>query len=53
MALSIKSVEADRLARELASLTGKSLTQIVTTALKGRLDRDGDGTPGAAASQSG
>jgi antitoxin VapB len=40
MALSIKSAEADRLAREVASLTGESLTQVITTALKERLERE-------------
>jgi antitoxin VapB len=39
MALSIKSDEADRLARELASLTGESITDAVTVALRERLDR--------------
>ena len=40
MALSIKSVEADRLAREIAALTGESLTEAITTALKQRLERE-------------
>ena len=40
MALSIKSEEADRPAREVASLTGESLTQVITTALKERLERE-------------
>jgi antitoxin VapB len=40
MALSIKSEEADRLAREVASLTGESLTQVITAALKERLERE-------------
>ncbi|MDQ6726150.1 MAG: type II toxin-antitoxin system VapB family antitoxin [Actinomycetota bacterium] len=39
MALSIKSGEADRLARELASVTGESLTEAVVTALRERLTR--------------
>ena len=39
MALSIKTEEADRLARELASATHESLTDAVTTALRERLDR--------------
>lgn len=39
MALSIKKEEADRLARELASTTGESLTDAVVIALKERLDR--------------
>ena len=37
MALSIKDPEADRLARELAELTGQSLTETVTNALKREL----------------
>ena len=39
MALSIKTDEADRLARELAALTGETLTDAVTNALRERLDR--------------
>lgn len=39
MALSIKDPEADRLARELARLTGETLTQAVVTALAERRDR--------------
>ena len=39
MALSIKTDEADRLARELADLTGETLTEAVTRALRERLDR--------------
>lgn len=39
MPLSIKHEEADRLARELASLTGESLTQAVVIALRERLER--------------
>ena len=40
MALSIKTVEADQLARDLARLTGESMTQTVTTALRERLERE-------------
>src|ERR1700680_1350372 len=39
MALSIKSDDADRLARELAAETGETLTEAVETALRERLDR--------------
>ena len=39
MALSIKHPEADRLARELASQTGESLTDAVIIALRERLVR--------------
>ncbi|MGD9508898.1 MAG: type II toxin-antitoxin system VapB family antitoxin [Geminicoccaceae bacterium] len=37
MALNIKSTETDRLARELAALTGESITEAVTRALEERL----------------
>ena len=40
MALSIKSEEADRLARDLAATTGESLTDAVTVALRERLERE-------------
>jgi antitoxin VapB len=40
MALSIKSGEADRLARELAAETGETLTEAVETALRERLERE-------------
>ena len=40
MALSIKSDEADRLARELATQTGETLTEAVVTALRERLERE-------------
>ena len=39
MALSIKHPEADRLARELAAVTGESLTQAIVIALRERLQR--------------
>jgi antitoxin VapB len=39
VALSIKTEEADRLARELAAATGETLTDAVTNALRERLDR--------------
>ncbi|HRC86646.1 MAG TPA: type II toxin-antitoxin system VapB family antitoxin [Thermoanaerobaculia bacterium] len=39
MALSIKHPEADLLARQLASLTGESLTETVLAALRERLRR--------------
>ncbi len=39
MALSIKTPEADRLARELAASTHESITEAVTTALRERLER--------------
>lgn len=38
MALSIKSARADRLARELAALTGESITGAVESALEQRLE---------------
>ncbi len=40
MALSIKTSEADRLARTLAALTGETMTDTVTTALRERLARE-------------
>jgi antitoxin VapB len=40
MALSIKNPETERLARELASVTGESLTEAVTRALRDRLVRE-------------
>ncbi|MFN2494798.1 MAG: type II toxin-antitoxin system VapB family antitoxin [Pseudonocardiaceae bacterium] len=39
MSLNIKSAEAHELTRELARLTGESLTQAVTVAVAERLDR--------------
>ncbi|MGH6896066.1 MAG: type II toxin-antitoxin system VapB family antitoxin [Geminicoccaceae bacterium] len=39
MALSLKDAETDRLAREVAKLTGESLTEAVRTALAERLER--------------
>jgi antitoxin VapB len=39
MALSIKNEEADELARELAELTGESLTEAVVVSLRERLER--------------
>ncbi|MCK6451641.1 MAG: type II toxin-antitoxin system VapB family antitoxin [Alphaproteobacteria bacterium] len=40
MALSIKTDEADRLARDLARLTGETMTEAVTVALRQRLARE-------------
>jgi antitoxin VapB len=40
MAFSIKTAEADRLARTLARLTGETITQAVTHALRERLIRE-------------
>jgi antitoxin VapB len=39
MSLNIKSEDAHRLARELAALTGESMTAVVTTALRERMER--------------
>jgi antitoxin VapB len=39
MSMNIKNEEAHRLAREVAQLTGESLTEAVTVALRERLDR--------------
>ena len=38
MALSIKSEEADRLARHLSQITGESMTEVVTVALRKRVE---------------
>jgi antitoxin VapB len=40
MALSLKDAETDRLAREVAKLTGESLTEAVRKALAERLERE-------------
>ena len=40
MALSIKSPEADQLARELAAVTGESVTAAVILAVRERLQRE-------------
>ena len=40
MSLNIKSPEAHELAAELARLTGESMTQAVTEALRERLERE-------------
>ncbi len=39
MAINIKSLEAERLARELADKTGESLTEAIQKSLAERLDR--------------
>lgn len=39
MALNIKNDEAQRLSRDLAGLTGESITTAVTVAVRERLDR--------------
>jgi antitoxin VapB len=40
MAISLKDPETDRLAREVAALTGETLTEAVRKALAERLDRE-------------
>jgi antitoxin VapB len=40
MAISLKDAEADRLAREVATLTGETLTLAIRTALAERLYRE-------------
>ncbi len=40
MALNIKDPATDRLARQLAELTGESLTEAVAAALRERLERE-------------
>ncbi len=39
MGLSIKTEEADRLARELSRLTGETMTDAITKAMRERLER--------------
>ena len=39
MALSIKSIQAEHMARDIAAKTGESLTGAILTALQERLDR--------------
>lgn len=39
MGMNIKNTETERLTRELAEVTGESLTTAVTTAVRQRLDR--------------
>ena len=39
MALSIKNSQAEKLAREVAAISGESLTQAITHALEERLER--------------
>ena len=39
MPISIKSIEAERLAREVASKTGESITGAIQTSLEERLER--------------
>ena len=49
MSLNIKNEEAHRLARELASLTGESMTAAVSEAIRERLERvRGDSKDGMA-----
>lgn len=45
MALNIKDVRADRLARRLAAATGESITTAITVAVEERLDRLQGGVP--------
>ena len=45
MALSIKSEEADHLARELSRLTGKSMTEAVTRSLRDSVEREKQARP--------
>jgi antitoxin VapB len=40
MAISIKAPEADRLARELAAVTGETITEAVIVAMRERLARE-------------
>jgi antitoxin VapB len=40
MAINIKNLEADRLARELSEITGETITEAVIKSLAERLDRE-------------
>jgi antitoxin VapB len=40
MAFNVKKEETDRLVRELTELTGESLTEAITEAVRQRLDRE-------------
>jgi antitoxin VapB len=40
MALNLKNEEADRLARQLAGVTGETITEAIVVALRERLDRE-------------
>ena len=48
MALSIRDPETDRLARELAAVTGETMTQAIKTAIAERLAREREGRDQAA-----
>jgi antitoxin VapB len=45
MALSIKTDEADRLARELSRITGETITEAVTESMRQRLEREKKSRP--------
>jgi len=49
MSLNIKNEQAERLSRQLATLTGESVTRAVTVAVSERLERVGRQDEGAAA----
>jgi antitoxin VapB len=46
MALSIKNPEVDRLARELAEVTGENMTEAICKALEERLEKEKGRKPG-------
>lgn len=46
MALSIKNPEVDRLARELAEVTGENITEAICKALEERLEKEKGKRPG-------
>lgn len=48
MSLNIKNGEAERLARQLAAVTGESVTRAIAVAVRERLDRVQDGGRSAA-----
>jgi antitoxin VapB len=49
MSLNIKSEQTHQLAQELAGLTGESMTEAVTVAVRERLDRVNRGSKGSLA----
>jgi antitoxin VapB len=51
MALSIRDPETDRLARELAALTGETLTQAIRRSVSERLQRQRATLPGVVAAR--
>ena len=51
MTIKIDNPEVDSLARELASRTGESITQVIIVALRERLEREKGGSQGSLAEE--